>query len=75
MVETDDEEGRPVIAAPGLKRLVYEEEMRDYLIVMDMSSIIGQIIMIRLGALPECLINPPTGWPRWTVIVGRGVRA
>ncbi len=27
--------------SPGLKRLVYEDEMRDYLVVMDMKSIIG----------------------------------
>ena len=61
--------------APGLKRMVYEDEMRDHLIVMDMTSNVGQIIMIRLGVLPECLITPNPGWPRWTATVGRGVRA
>ncbi len=61
--------------APGLKRLVYEDEMRDYLVMMDMISIVGRIIMIHLGALLECLITPTPGWPRWTVIAGKGVRA
>ncbi len=76
--ETDDEEGHPVLAAPGapdLKSLVYEDKMRDYLIMMDMNSIVGRITMICLGALLECLFTPPPGWPRWTVIVGKGVRA
>ena len=60
---------------PGLKKLVYEDEMRDYLVTMDMKSIVGWIIMIRLGALFECFITPLPGWPRWTAIAGRGVRA
>ncbi len=75
--ETDDEEGRPVPVAhaPALKRLVYKDEMRDHPVMMDMNSIIGWIIMIRLGALLEYLITPHPGWPRWTAIVGRGVKA
>ncbi len=52
--------------APGLKRLVYENEMRDHLVMMGMNSIVGRIIMIRLGALPECLITPHPGWPSYS---------
>ena len=48
---------------PSLKRLVYEDEMRDYLVVMDTNSIIGWTIMIRLGSLTACLITPLPGWP------------